>query len=62
MKWEYKILDLGNVLRSKVADSKVDLLMNELGDDEWELVTTFTTGMGAGFTRGVVAVFKRPTT
>ena len=60
MKWEYKILDIGNVLRGKVDDSKLDLRMNELGTEEWELVTTFTTGMGAGFTRGVVAVFKRP--
>ena len=34
MNWEYKILDIGNVLRGEVDDSKVDLLMNELGTEE----------------------------
>ena len=62
MKWEYKTLDLptGGLAGGKVDDSQLESHLNDLGTEEWELVTAFTTAMGSGLTRCVVAIFKRP--
>ncbi len=64
---EYKIIQL----RSPVSDysakkaeealSGLEPLLNQAGEDGWELVSTFDTA-ALGYTKSVVAVFKRPKT
>ncbi|MPN42032.1 hypothetical protein SDC9_189588 [bioreactor metagenome] len=34
--------------------------LNKLGEEGWELISTFDTNFAHGGTRDVVAVFKRP--
>ena len=61
MKWEYKTIKIATTGFSggKLDESAFTAYMNELGDQEWELVTAFNTNQGYGATRDVVAVFKR---
>ena len=45
MKWEYKTVKLGTAgfLSGKVDEVRLDRLMNELGDQGWELVLGLDT-------------------
>ncbi len=51
--WEYKILNVEKAFYSSKADQEIEQLLNELGQDGWELVgyVTFKIHMLA---------FKRP--
>jgi len=62
MKWEYKTIKIATTgfAGGKLDENAFTTYMNELGDQEWELVTAFDTNVGYGATRDVVAVFKRP--
>ena len=62
MKWEYKTIKLATTGFSggKLDDNRLDEWMNQLGAEEWELVTGFDTNQDLGATRDVVMVFKRP--
>jgi hypothetical protein len=62
MKWEYKTLKLGakGLWGGKVDEAQHDRTMNELGDQGWELGAALDTNAGAGRTRDVVVIFKRP--
>jgi hypothetical protein len=62
MKWEYRTLKfattgvwIGGNLDTDMFNQK----LNELGEEDWELVSIFDTNYGQGTTRDVVAVFKR---
>ena len=44
----------------KVDMNQLDSSLNDLGKQDWELVSMFDTNMGHGQTRDVIAVFKRP--
>lgn len=61
-KWEYKTVKVktkglsGGIL--EIAD--FDEQLNRLGQDGWELVSTFATTSGYGASREAVAIFKRP--
>ena len=65
MAWEYKTIQLSSPVsdysakRAEDALSGLEPLLNEAGDDGWELVSTFDTA-AQGYTKAVVAVFKRP--
>jgi hypothetical protein len=62
MRWEYKTIKLsatGFLVGGKIDEGKLDLMMNELGSEGWELVTAFGTNKGYGQTNSVVAIFKR---
>ena len=63
MKWEYKTMKFaaGGILSGGHVDAQgLDNMLNELGHDEWELVTGFDSNMDGGRTRDVIMVFKRP--
>jgi hypothetical protein len=62
MKWEYRTIKVATTgfTGGKLDERAFTAYMNELGDQEWELVTAFDTNQGYGTTRDVVAVFKRP--
>jgi hypothetical protein len=52
-KWEYKILDFGRVFYSNNADESITMLLNELGQDGWELIGLATRNIH-------MFVLKRP--
>ena len=62
MRWEYKTIKLATTgfLGGKFDAEQLDLYMNELGSQGWELVTGFDTNKSYGETRDVVVIFKRP--
>jgi hypothetical protein len=62
MTWEYKIVDLetkGFFLVDFDAKKAEDEL-NQLGDQNWELVTVATTSSHTGRSLSNVLIFKRP--
>jgi hypothetical protein len=62
MNWEYKTIKLAakGFTGGKFDENQLDLYMNQLGSEGWELVTGFDTNKGYGETRDVVVIFKRP--
>lgn len=62
MIWEYKTLKTpatGGLLGGKFDETVLDLKLNEMGEQRWELVAAFTTNQGYGQSRDLVAIFKR---
>jgi hypothetical protein len=61
MKWEYKVLKINTTgfMGGKFDDEALTREMNDLGRDNWELVSGFDTKMGQGATRNIVLIFKR---
>jgi hypothetical protein len=62
MKWEYRTLKFGTTTSWSGGKFDTDMFnqkLNELGEEDWELVSIFDTNYGQGATRDVVAVFKR---
>ncbi len=60
-KWEYTTVTLGTAgfLGGKFEPSDLDGKLNWMGQQGWELVSTFTTNKSYGETREIVSVFKR---
>ena len=60
--WEYKTIKLSTTgFLGGVLDMQAfDRMLNDLGDDGWELVSSFDTNQSGGVTRDVIAIFKRP--
>jgi len=64
---EYKIIQLSSPVSgysAKTAEealSNLEPLLNQAGEAGWELVSTFDTA-ALGYTKSIVAVFKRPKT
>ena len=67
MAWEYKTVQLNSPVTDYSAKKAEEVLfgleplLNQAGEDGWELVSTFHTS-ALGYTKSVVAVFKRPKT
>jgi hypothetical protein len=67
MVWEYKTMRLSAEMssyREKQMDellNSLDPLMNQAGQEGWELVATFDTEV-LGYTKFIVGIFKRPKT
>jgi hypothetical protein len=65
MKWEYQTVKL-NVAGSwkwggvDFDTDKVQDFTNELGAQGWELVSAFAVNAGAGYSKEIVFIFKRP--
>ncbi|MBI9073050.1 MAG: DUF4177 domain-containing protein [Melioribacteraceae bacterium] len=61
MKWEYKTLKLAasGFLGGKFDEKELDEFMNQLGQQGWELVSSFDTNQSHGSTRDIVVIFKR---
>lgn len=65
MKWEYRTIKLaatGFLMGGKIDESKLDRMMNDLGEQGWELVSAFDTNEVYGGTRDAVVIFKRQKT
>lgn len=62
MKWEYKTIkvDSEGFAGGKFDRDKFEQLMNELGQQGWELVNVFDTNQAYGASRYIVGIFKRP--
>ena len=62
MKWEYRTVKLHakQGWGGEFDAQAFDRLLNELGDQGWELVSITDTNLGGGGTRYLVAVLKRP--
>lgn len=60
--WEYKTVKVethgfrGGILET----DEFDELLNRMGQEGWELVSTFGTNRSDGVSREAIAVFKRP--
>jgi len=62
-KWEYKTIKLNankGFMGGKTNVDEINMRLNELGDDKWELATSFTTQMGYGSSRDVILILKKP--
>ncbi|MCD6327036.1 DUF4177 domain-containing protein [bacterium] len=61
MKWEYKTLKqpATGLFGGEIDGANLEISMNALGAEGWELVTSFVTAQGVGFTRDVILIFKR---
>jgi hypothetical protein len=60
--WEYKTIRLAATgwVGGNLDFTAFEALLNDLGQQGWELVSTFDTNTSTGSTKDVVAVFKRP--
>ncbi len=58
MKWEYRtvVMRVRGMLRPRITQGELDLALNKLGQEGWELITSLTPTEGA--TR-LVLIFKR---
>ncbi|GAB6109059.1 DUF4177 domain-containing protein [Fusibacter bizertensis] len=60
--FEYKVMEFdpkSSIMGGKVEVSMIEKKINEIGAEGWELVSTFTTNQGNGYTRKIVYTFKR---
>jgi hypothetical protein len=60
-KWEYKSIKskTEGFLGGKLDLNEFEFSLNTLGEQGWELVSTFSTTQGEGSTREVISIFKR---
>ena len=59
MKWEYNTVKI-DPAGGKFDENTFKRLLNELGQQGWELVNTFDTNQKYGASRHVIAILKRP--
>lgn len=62
MNWEYKTIKMKarGVIGGLVDTEELDARLNEMGARGWELVNVFDTSASYGYSRLIIAVFKRP--
>jgi hypothetical protein len=63
MVWEYKTIKLeatGFWMGGNVDAEKLDLMMNGLGQQGWELAAALDAKVAGGNTKDVIVIFKRP--
>lgn len=60
-KWEYTTIkvEFKGFIGGKLDIEQFNYEMNKLGEQGWELVSSFTTNAGQGYSREAIAVFKR---
>jgi Domain of unknown function (DUF4177) len=61
MRWQYKTtkLELAGFINSKVSPEEFDAMLNQMGQDGWELVSMISIP-GEMKPTAIVSVFKRP--
>ena len=61
MQWEYRTLKVNckGFFGGKFDEGRLDEMLNDLGRDGWELVSSFDTNELYGSTRYMVFTFKR---
>ncbi|MCC6699266.1 MAG: DUF4177 domain-containing protein [Candidatus Hydrogenedentes bacterium] len=62
MQWEYTTIKVGagGFYGGRVDAAELNLEMNRMGRQDWELVTAFTSNARLGQSRAVILLFKRP--
>ena len=62
MRWQYHTLKIhpGGFWGGKVDSDQLGSTLNQLGQQGWELCTSFETNTGQGASAEVVLIFKRP--
>ena len=58
VKWEYKIINIRS--ENYRLDPNAATVMNQLGDEGWELVSIGSVNFKSGATDNIAMVFKRP--
>lgn len=60
-KWEYKTtkFQTGGFFGGKLDANEFELMLNNMGEQGWELISCFDTSQAQGASRDVVTVFKR---
>ncbi|MGE0143281.1 MAG: DUF4177 domain-containing protein [Planctomycetota bacterium] len=59
-RWEYRTLLFHPQWQVANLDAgELDTLLNRLGDEGWELVSSTSTSLGNGLARELVMIFKR---
>ncbi len=60
-KFEYftRVMDTTGFFGGKIEDSEFTQILNELGQEGWELAEIAAVNMKHGMTRSIVCVFKR---
>jgi hypothetical protein len=61
-RWEYRTIKLNTkgMMGGVLDTAAFDAMLNQLGNDGWELIAAFDTNQSYGASREAVAVFKRP--
>ena len=61
MIWEYKTIKLAatGLVGGKINELQLDQIMNDLGQQGWELAAALDTSEAYGNTKDVVVIFKR---
>lgn len=61
MKWQYKTLRYTTSgMRVDFDEKELEKTMNQLGGEQWELVTALDTNVIQGQTKELVFIFKKP--
>jgi hypothetical protein len=62
MIWEYKTIKLAATgwVGGKIDELLLDQMMNDLGQQGWELAAALDTNEAYGNTKDIVVIFKRP--
>jgi hypothetical protein len=60
--FEYKVMEVEarGFWNNKVKASDIEKMLNQLGADGWELVSTFDQNWYQGGTKNAVLILKRP--
>lgn len=60
--WEYKTLKIltHGLLGGQIREEDLEIELNELGEEGWEVVSCVNTNQSGGTSLSVVVVMKRP--
>ena len=62
MRWEYRTIKFpasGGFMGGRIDAETFNQRINELGEQGWEVVNTFVTNQGYGWSRELLAILKR---
>ena len=60
--WEYRTVKFpasGGFLGGRIDTTAFNVMLNDLGEHGWELINALATSQGYGWSREIVAIFKR---
>ncbi|MCP4217495.1 MAG: DUF4177 domain-containing protein [bacterium] len=60
MKWEYNTVEIESESYGLIDEVQLNDEMNQLGQEDWELVSAVATNSTKGQTSSVLLLFKRP--
>lgn len=60
--WEYKTLKIltHGLFGGQISEEDLEIQLNELGEEGWEVVSCVNTNQSGGTSLSVVVVMKRP--